>query len=280
VRTEIDAGLSSPRTRESAERSFLAASALVFLAGAYITIRSCDETCCGVVPMRGGWTLCTAWTRSAGESWLGAALSFLAMWTVMMIAMMTPCLVPMLREYRRTLHASERWSSAMPVARLHGLTAIASAGYFSVWTLLGAAIYPIGVAMARVALRSPLVSSSAPLAFAIVLAISGVVQLTPWKSRRLLECRAARCCANVAIDDVRSAWRHGLELGVHCVQCCSGFMLMLLVLGAMNLWAMALIAAAMLAERIAPNPERMARTTGALAIVAGAIAGARALIAG
>jgi len=280
VRTGIDVGLSSPRTSESAERSFHAASALVFLASAYITIRACDDTCCGVVPMPGGWTLCTAWTRSASESWLGAALSFLAMWTVMMIAMMTPCLVPMLREYRRTLRASESASSAMPVARLQGLTAIASAGYFTVWTLLGAAIYPIGIATAQIALRSPRVSSLAPLAFAIVLAISGVVQLTPWKSRHLLECRAARCCASVAPDDVPSAWRHGLELGVHCLQCCSGFMLMLLVLGAMNLWAMALIAAAMLAERIAPNPARTARMFGALAIAAGAIAGAEALIVG
>jgi predicted metal-binding membrane protein len=35
-----------------------------------------------------------------GQTWPGAAASFLGMWVVMMVAMMLPSLVPMLRRYR------------------------------------------------------------------------------------------------------------------------------------------------------------------------------------
>ena len=356
VRTELDVALAAPKASDSAERSFLAASALVFIAGAGATIRWCDSSCCASVPMPGGWTLCTAWTRGAGESWPGAALSFLAMWTAMMIAMMTPCLVPMLREHRRA-------SSGAGVARVHASSAIASAGYFAIWILLGVVVYPIGAGISLAELHWPLIARCVPIAAGAALAIGGVVQCTRWKLYQLTKCRRAACCAHLEpasarraparapleptvapleptvarleaanaprepmgvplepaaarfepaaarfestnkrhesmgahVERVgaplgaaeahlerahaRSSWRHGLALGAHCVQCCSGFMLMLLALGVMDLRAMTVIAAAMAAERILPNPIRAARAFGVLAIGAGAFAVARAVLA-
>ena len=59
--------------------------------------------------------------------------------------------------------------------------------------------------------------------------------------------------------------------------CCSGFMPILLVVGAMNPGAMAIIAAAITAERLAPRPANLARAAGVAIILAGAIAIARAL---
>ena len=41
-----------------------------------------------------------AWMRMPGQTWPGAAASFLGMRVVMMVAMMLPCLVPMLWRYR------------------------------------------------------------------------------------------------------------------------------------------------------------------------------------
>jgi len=50
----------------------------------------------GEMPMPGGWTMSMAWMRMPGQTWPGAAASFLGMWIVMMVAMMLPSLVPML----------------------------------------------------------------------------------------------------------------------------------------------------------------------------------------
>ena len=45
--------------------------------------------------MPGGWTMAMAmaWTRMPGQTWPGAAASFLGMWVVMMVAMMLPSVV-------------------------------------------------------------------------------------------------------------------------------------------------------------------------------------------
>jgi predicted metal-binding membrane protein len=74
----------------------------------------------------------------------------------------------------------------------------------------------------------------------------------------------------------RTAWRQGLRLGLHCSQCCVGLMAILLVIGVMNLRAMAVVAIAITAERLAPAGERVARATGAVAVGAGLFLIARA----
>ena len=72
------------------------------------------------------------------------------------------------------------------------------------------------------------------------------------------------------------SWRHGLLLGLHCSYCCAGLMTILLVIGVMDLRAMAVVAAAITVERLAPVGERIARITGAIAIGAGLFLIARA----
>jgi predicted metal-binding membrane protein len=90
--------------------------------------------------MRGGGTLSTAWMPRCGGSGTAAATSFLEMWDAMMGAMMLPSLVPTLWCYRRALTATGRAQSAW-------MTALVAGGYFLVWTLLGATVYPLGVAL-------------------------------------------------------------------------------------------------------------------------------------
>jgi len=55
----------------------------------------------GEMPMPGGWTMSR--TLMPGQTWPGAAASFLSMWVVMMVAMMLPSLVPMLWRYREAV---------------------------------------------------------------------------------------------------------------------------------------------------------------------------------
>ena len=78
------------------------------------------------------------------------------------------------------------------------------------------------------------------------------------------------------LADAGTAWRHGLRLGLHCGHCCANLMAILLVIGVMDLSAMAVVTAAITVERLAPAGERVARATGAVAVGAGLFLIARA----
>jgi len=106
-----------------------------------------------------------------------------------------------------------------------------------------------------------------PVAAGVVVAIAGMVQFTAWKQRELTCCRTA--CPRELAADAGAAWRHGLRLGFHCLQCCAGLTAVLLVIGVMDLRAMMLVTAAITVERLAPAGERVARGVGVLAIVGG-----------
>jgi predicted metal-binding membrane protein len=251
------------------ERAFLGTSALLFVAAAAGTVIWCGPMS-GGMPMPGGWTMSMAWMRMPGQGWVGAAASFMGMWVAMMVAMMLPSLVAMLSSYRRSLGEVGR-------ARLDALTALAGAGYFAVWTAFGAAVYPAGVALAAAEMRWPALARFVPVATGLVLLLAGFVQLSPWKARQLCRCRDTPGREALLPADAGAAWRHGLRLGVRCSLCCSGLMAILLVAGVMDLVAMAVVAAAITVERLAPWPGPAARAAGAMAIAAGALAVARAL---
>ena len=187
-----------------------------------------------------------------GQTWPGAAASFLGMWVVMMVAMMLPSLVPMLWRYRQAVGRTGK-------TRLGRLTALVGVGYFFVWTVFGMAAFPLGVALAR----------AVPIAVGVVVLIAGALQFTAWKAHHLACCRAAPGRGRTLPADAGSAWLHGLRLGLHCSYCCVGLMAILLVIGVMDLRAMAVVAAAITVERLAPAGERVARAIGAVVVGAG-----------
>src|SRR5262245_52078518 len=86
------------------QRVFFGTSALLFVVSTAVTIVWCvSMSSMHDMPMPGGWTMSMAWMRMPGQTWLDAALNFLGMWIVMMVAMMLPSLVPMLWRYRRAI---------------------------------------------------------------------------------------------------------------------------------------------------------------------------------
>jgi predicted metal-binding membrane protein len=261
-------------TRGAGEHAFSAVSALLFVISAAATIIWCramanSSSMPAEMPMPGGWTMSMAWMRMPDQTWAGAAASFLGMWIVMMVAMMLPSLLPMLRRYRAAVAGSG-------APRLGPLTALVGGGYFFVWTLLGMAAFPVGVALADVEMRQPAVARSVPIAVGVVVLLSGLLQLTRWKARHLACCRDMPGRSRVLPAAAATAWRHGVRLGVHCVYCCAGLMAILLVVGIMDLRAMAVVTAAITVERLAPRGERVARATGAVVVVAGLVLIARA----
>jgi predicted metal-binding membrane protein len=244
-------------------RAFIAVSALLLVVSAAVTIVWCASmSAMGGMPMPGGWTMSMAWMRMPGQSWPGAAAMFVAMWVVMMVAMMLPSLAPMLWRYRQT-------ASATSEMRLRRLTTLVGVGYFFVWTLIGAVLFPLGVALAAIQMQQPALARWAPVAAGLVVLVAGALQFTQWKQRHLTCCRATSVCRRPVPDDDATAWRYGVRLGLHCAQCCAGLIAILLVIGVMNIGAMAVVAAAITIERLMPAGARVARIIGAIIVTTG-----------
>lgn len=193
---------------------------------------------------------------------LGAAAGYLGMWMAMMVPMMSPSLIPMLARYRRTL------GGTTGVYR-QGLTGLVVLGYFAIWAVLGGVAFFVGAGLGLIEARWPVAVQGRPLAVGGVLLLAGVVQLSAWKARQLEHCRGGSACGLPSGSDAIGAWRHGLRLGLRCSLCCGSLMLALLAIGMMNLPAMAGVTVAISAERLAPEPLRVARIAGAMILVAG-----------
>ncbi len=237
-------------------------SALLFVVSAALTTFWCvSMSAMGGMPMPGGWTMSIAWMRMPGQTWPGAAASFMGMWIVMMVAMMLPSLVPMLRRYRRA-DAPRRRESTRSGLR----TALVGAGYFFVWSAFGAAAFPIGRRVGSDRDAAP-----------------GPRACRPDRGRR-----GHADCRRVPVHDVEgpspcqlasgagpegppspgvgAAWRHGVRLGLDCACCCANLMAILLFAGLMDLRAMAVVTAAITIERLAPGGVRAARVIGAVVV--------------
>ncbi len=256
-------------SERASQQAFLSVSVLLFAATTAVTIAWCASMPAMGMPMPGGWTMSMTWMRMPGQTWPGAALSFLGMWVVMMTAMMLPSLVPMLCRYR---HAVGRAGQE----RLGRLTALVGTAYFFVWTVFGMAVFPLGVALATIEMQRPSLARAVPMAAGVVVLIAGALQFTAWKARHLTCCRESPGRGRTLPADAGTAWRHGLRVGLHCSYSSAGLTAILIVAGVMDLRVMAVVTAAVTAERLAPSGERVARAIGAVVIGTGLFLIARA----
>jgi len=257
-------------SRRTSHQGFFGLSALLFTASAVVTIGWCASmSAMGEMPMPGGWTMSMAWMRLPGQTWAGAAAPFLGMWVAMMVAMMLPSLVPMLWRYRQAV-------SSPDIRRLGRLTALVGVGYFFVWTIFGMGAFIVGVALAAAEMQLPQLAHVVPIAAGAVVLIAGVLQFSAWKAHHLACCREAPRRDSALAGDAGAAWRHGVRLGLHCGCACAGLTTILMVIGIMDLRAMAAVMAAITVERIAPAGESVARAIGVVIVAAGLFLMARA----
>ena len=181
----------------------------------------------------------------------------LAMWWVMMIAMMVPAAAPTVLLYARS--AKPPHSGAF------------LAGYLLCW---------LGFSVAAVALQFALEEagrlahmdmalSSRWLAGGLLIA-AGLYQFTPIKNACLNHCRSP---AHWLSRHYRPGWtgalRMGLSHGAYCLGCCWMLMLLLFVVGVMNLAWIAALTLLVAAEKLFPRGEIVARVGGALFIAWG-----------
>jgi predicted metal-binding membrane protein len=200
--------------------------------------------------------------------WTATDLFFtFAMWTVMMVGMMTGSAAPLLLLFAATRKG--RGDRAVdPSVLMCGL------GYVSVWAGFSALAAVGQAALQRAALLSPAMSTSSGWLTAAILIAAGAYQLTPFKGSCLTECRSPLgFLMSHWRDGNLGAYRMGMAHGLSCLGCCWALMCVLFAVGVMNLAWVALLTALVLIEKVSARGVIVSRAAGALMIVAGIYVG-------
>jgi predicted metal-binding membrane protein len=192
-------------------------------------------------------------------------LLVLAMWAVMMAAMMLPSSIPMV-----LCLASLARQRSQPVA--YAKTSAFVLGYLLVWAgfSLLATLSQWGLLEAR--LVTPMMVSATPLVGGGLLIVAGVFQFMPLKHRCLTKCASPLgFLLNEWRDGTLGAFIMGCRHGMYCVGCCGVLMALLFVFGVMNVvWIVALSIYVML-EKLLPRARGLPFAAGGLLIVWGLI---------
>src|SRR5262249_34022942 len=144
-----------------------------------------------------------------------SALLFIAVWTVMMIAMMFPAAAPMI------LMFSKIYGSRRQQERPFVPTWVFVGAYLLVWSLCGVVAYPLAFGIERLAASSMWLMANAVRLGGVVLLLAGLYQLSPFKDICLSKCRTPlQFILSSWHDGYGGAFRMGLEHGVYCLGCC------------------------------------------------------------
>jgi predicted metal-binding membrane protein len=191
-----------------------------------------------------------------------SAMLFIAVWIVMMVAMMFPTAAPMILVFAQ-VHAGKRQNRQAFVP-----TWVFISAYLLIWTLFGVLAYAGAVWAERLAHQVPWVMANAARLGGGVLVLAGLYQLTPLKRSCLSKCRTPlQFILSSWRDGYAGAFRMGLEHGAYCLGCCWLLFVILFPLGLMNVAVMALVTALIFAEKSFPIGQRIARLA-ALALIA------------
>ena len=204
----------------------------------------------------------------AGWSVAGLAI-FLAIWTVMMVAMMLPAAMPMIAIFASAQARRDR-HVAVP-------TWIFVAGYILVWAATGVLVYCL--VQASNAYRAPLERDIwRSLALGATLALAGVYQFTSLKRICLRQCRSP---FGFVAQYWRDGWFGALTMGgrhgLYCLGCCWALFAVLVAAGMMSIAWMLLLTLVIFAEKVLPHGERTSAAVGLGLITLGVIVAGAAL---
>jgi predicted metal-binding membrane protein len=187
----------------------------------------------------------------------GYAALMLAMWWVMMVAMMLPGASPMLLIFARISRREQAGG------RPYVPTGIFAAGYLCAWAGFSAAAVVVQWGLERAGLLSAMMVTTSRWLGAGILIAAGLWQLTPIKHACLRQCRSPVAYLSAHWRDGRSgAFFMGLGHGAYCLGCCWFLMALLFVGGVMNLYWIAGIAAYVLLEKLLPMGHWLGYATG------------------
>jgi predicted metal-binding membrane protein len=217
------------------------------------------------IAVRGGITsdgmggMAMAGMPAGGWSFAGA-ITFVALWTVMMAAMMLPAAAPMILIFASA--QTQRAGAVVP-------TWIFVAGYLFVWALAGVLVYAAVQIGSDIATQLTSLERArwAPLALGATLVTAGLYQFTPMKRICLTRCRSPFAFVALYWRDGRlGALRMGMRHGAYCLGCCWALFAVLVAAGVMSLAWMLLLTAVVFVEKVLPDGQRAASLIG-LALV-------------
>jgi predicted metal-binding membrane protein len=219
----------------------------------------------GMEGMEGMEGMAMGGMSAAGWS-VGAALVFVGVWTVMMVAMMLPAAAPMILTFA-SAQARRDHAAAVP-------TWIFIAGYLFVWSAVGVVVYGLVQVGADTSSYLGLVDRAiwGPLVLGVTLVGAGVYQFTPLKRVCLRHCRSPMAFVALHWRDGRlGAVRMGIWHGAYCLGCCWALFAILVVAGIMSLAWMLVLTLVVFAEKVFPHGQRVSATIGVALIALGVV---------
>jgi len=191
-----------------------------------------------------------------------------AMWWIMMIAMMSPSVVPTVLLYARVYRQASGQSG--PRDRL-APTAVFAVGYFSIWLVFSVSAAALHWMFESTGIISAenFGSQSQWLSSGVLIA-AGAYQFSPIKNVCLSHCRApVAFLSRHWRPYVLGTLRLGVMHGAYCVGCCWVLMLLLFVGGVMNVAWIAALSVLFLIEKTLPAGLLASRATGVILIACG-----------
>ncbi|MDG4876625.1 DUF2182 domain-containing protein [Mesorhizobium sp. WSM4935] len=193
------------------------------------------------------------------------AALFLAVWLIMMIAMMFPAAAPMILTFHQ-VQSGKRGRGQAFVS-----TWVFVAGYMLVWTATGVLAFAGAAGAEMLAAHVGLSAATAARIGGALLMVAGAYQLSPLKDLCLAKCRTPISFLLTSWRDGQwGAVRMGIEHGLFCLGCCWFLFLALFPLGIMNVAAMAVVTLLVFAEKTLPYGERIAKVSGVALLLYGA----------
>lgn len=195
-----------------------------------------------------------------------SAILFIAIWIVMMIAMMFPTAAPMILMFNK-IYASKRQQERPFVP-----TWIFVGAYLLIWSLCGVLAYPLAVGLEKLAAQFMWLMENAGRIGGVILLMAGLYQLSPLKNICLSKCRTPlQFILGSWHDGYGGAFRMGLEHGTYCLGCCWLLFVILFPLGIMNIAVMALVTALIYAEKSLPFGRQISLLAGVGLIIYGTL---------
>ena len=188
---------------------------------------------------------------------LGYAAVMLAMWWVMMIAMMVPGAAPMVLLFA-AVNRKQREAGNPYVP-----TGVFLSGYLAIWGAFSVLATAAQWGLEAAGFAPMMTGTSATLSGAILIA-AGLYQMTPVKQACLRHCRGPiMFLTQHWRPGWAGAWRMGLAHGAYCLGCCWILMALLFVGGIMNVLWIAGLALYVLFEKLVPAGHWLAYASGA-----------------
>ncbi len=214
------------------------------------------------------WVVTVAQARNMGNGpgTMGLALlPFLALWVLMMAAMMLPSVAPVAVLWTRSISGFSTGSGR--VARMGQFLG----GYLLAWAACGAVAFAILTGTGRLLTVS---ATTAKWLGVAIFAAAGIYQLTPWKDWCLRRCRSpvGALMYYIGFKGRSRDVRVGLHHGATCVGCCWGLMIVLIAVGVMNVAVMAALAIVIFVEKLWRYGKPFGQAVGIVLVAAGVLA--------